>query len=64
VVVDNYTAAAFHQESMAALPVDPVSEFTIFAVSRAGQTQRNATTVFVSKVEEALARYAKGTRVR
>jgi hypothetical protein len=28
-------------------------------VSRAGQTQRTATTIFVANVEAALARYAK-----
>jgi hypothetical protein len=40
-------------------PVEPLTEFTIFAVSRAGQTQRTATTIFVANVEAALARYAK-----
>ncbi|MGD1876075.1 MAG: LysR substrate-binding domain-containing protein [Kiloniellaceae bacterium] len=62
VVVDNFTAAAFKVPSMVAIPVEPLSEFTIFAVSRAGQTQRNATTTFVANVEAALARYGSPTR--
>jgi len=59
VVVDNYTAAAFKMPSMAVLPAEPLTEFTIFAVSRAGQTQRNATTTFVANVEAALANYGR-----
>jgi len=61
VVVDNFTAAAFHTDSMVAVPADPPSEFTIFAISRAGQTQRNATTTFVANVQAALARYPVAT---
>lgn len=63
VVVDNFTAAAFKVPSMIAIPAEPLTEFTIFAVSRAGQTQRNATITFVANVEAALARHGTGHAV-
>lgn len=60
VVVDNFTAAAFKMPSMVVIPVMPLTEFTIFAISRVGQTQRHATKTFIANVEAALSHHAGG----